>query len=92
MMFHRDVEVPIWHRDTLLTPVGTVDIGLIRDEANVAATRRGPRVELHPVSENSAATIELAQGADPSTSEPSDTIPDESTHGTSSEPSLLHHL
>ena len=28
------VGVPVWHIDVLKTPPGTVDIGLIRDEAN----------------------------------------------------------
>lgn len=55
-----------------------MDIGLIRDEANVAKPRRGPRVELHPLSENLADTIELEQGADPANSEPNETTPAES--------------
>ena len=35
--------VPIWHVDQLKTPQGTVDVALIRDEANVLAPHRGPR-------------------------------------------------
>ncbi|KAG5614513.1 hypothetical protein H5410_014337, partial [Solanum commersonii] len=31
--------VPIWHCDRLVHPTGALDIGLIRDEANVAKTR-----------------------------------------------------
>uniref|UniRef100_M1DII0 Integrase core domain containing protein n=1 Tax=Solanum tuberosum TaxID=4113 RepID=M1DII0_SOLTU len=42
----RDSGVPIWHCDRLIHPTGTLDIGLIRDEANVAAPRRKPQVEL----------------------------------------------
>lgn len=65
--------MPICHCDALHTPTGTVDIGLIRDEANVAALRRRPRVELQPLSEKLADTVELAQGADSATLEPVDT-------------------
>ena len=39
----RSAGVPIWHVDQLKTPMGTVDVGLIRDEANQFAPRRGPR-------------------------------------------------
>uniref|UniRef100_M1DKZ6 Integrase core domain containing protein n=1 Tax=Solanum tuberosum TaxID=4113 RepID=M1DKZ6_SOLTU len=38
----RDSGLPIWHCDRLIHPTGTLDIGLIRDEANVAAPRREP--------------------------------------------------
>ncbi|KAG5591674.1 hypothetical protein H5410_042188 [Solanum commersonii] len=38
----RDSGVPIWHCDRLVHPTGALDIGLIRDEANVAAPRREP--------------------------------------------------
>lgn len=41
-----DARVTISHCDTLRTLVGAVDIGLIMYEANVAASQRGPRVEL----------------------------------------------
>ncbi|KAG5579908.1 hypothetical protein H5410_050535 [Solanum commersonii] len=41
----RDSRVPIWHCDRLIYPTGELDIGLIRDEANVAAPRREPQVE-----------------------------------------------
>ncbi|KAG5609657.1 hypothetical protein H5410_020938 [Solanum commersonii] len=36
LIFHlcRDSGVPIWHCDRLTHPIGTLDIGLIRDEAN----------------------------------------------------------
>ena len=42
----KDVGVPIWHCDVLRTLTGTVDIGLIMDEANVALPHRGTRDEL----------------------------------------------
>ena len=35
----RTAGVPIWHIDQLKTPQGTVDVGLIRDEANEFAPR-----------------------------------------------------
>ncbi|KAG5599583.1 hypothetical protein H5410_030953 [Solanum commersonii] len=38
----RDSRVPIWHSDRLIHPIGTLDIGLIRDEANVVAPHREP--------------------------------------------------
>ena len=44
----RSAGVPIWHVDQLKTPLGTVDIGLIRNEANELASRRGPCLELPP--------------------------------------------
>ena len=40
--------MPIWHIDQIKTPLGTVDIDLIRDQANELAPRRGPRQELPP--------------------------------------------
>uniref|UniRef100_M1DVC0 Integrase core domain containing protein n=1 Tax=Solanum tuberosum TaxID=4113 RepID=M1DVC0_SOLTU len=47
LIFHlcRDSGVPIWHCDKLVHPTGALDIGLIRDEANVAAPRREPQIE-----------------------------------------------
>ena len=39
----RSAGVPIWHVDQLKTPQGTVDVGLIRDEANELAPHIGPR-------------------------------------------------
>ncbi|KAG5572191.1 hypothetical protein H5410_061957 [Solanum commersonii] len=41
-----DSGVPIWHCDRLVHLTGALDIGLIRDEANVAAPRREPQVEI----------------------------------------------
>ena len=49
--------VPIWHVDQLKTLLGTVDIGLIRDEANELSPCRGPRQELPPLGENLAETV-----------------------------------
>ena len=55
--------VPIWHIDQLKTPWGTVDIGIIRDEANELDLRRGPRPEVSPLGENLADTVAHAQTA-----------------------------
>ena len=41
----RSAGVPILHVDKLKTPLGTVYIGLTRDEANELAPRRGSRPE-----------------------------------------------
>lgn len=48
------VRLPIWHCDRLHQPAGIINIGLIRDEANVAGPHRGPRIEVPPLSENLA--------------------------------------
>ena len=45
----RPAGVPIWHIDQLKTPQGTIDVGLIIDEANELAPRIGPRPELPPL-------------------------------------------
>ena len=49
--------MPIWNVDQLKTPLGTVEIGLIRDETNELAPRRGPRPELPPFGDNLADTV-----------------------------------
>ena len=59
----RSAGVPIWHIDQLKNPQGYVDIGLIRDEANELALRRGPRPEVSPLGENLADTVAHAQTA-----------------------------
>ena len=53
----RAAGVPIWHIDVLYTSTRTVDIGLIRDEANKGAPNRGPRVDVQPLGENLADTV-----------------------------------
>ena len=57
----RSAGVPIWHVDQLKTPQGTVDVGLIRDEANELAPRRGPRPEVPPLGENQTDTVAHAR-------------------------------
>ena len=49
--------VPIWHVDQLKTLLGTVDIGLIRDEANKLAPQKGPRQYLPPLGDDLCDTV-----------------------------------
>ena len=67
--------VPIWHVDQLKTPLGTVDIDIVRDEANELAPRRGPRQELPPLGDNLADTVEHARMAMQAASETTNTTP-----------------
>ena len=53
----RSAGVPIWHVDQLKTPQGTIDVVLIRDEANELAPRRGPRPELAPLADDLADAV-----------------------------------
>ena len=80
----RSAGVPIWHVDQLKTPLGTIDIGLIRDEANELAPRRGPRPELPPLGKNLADTVAHARTATQDASETTDTTPGSSTTPNSS--------
>ena len=59
MIFYvcRSACVAICHNDQLMTPLATVDIGLIRDEANELSPCRGPRPELPPLGDNMAETV-----------------------------------
>ncbi|MFV1207871.1 hypothetical protein QML09_29465, partial [Klebsiella pneumoniae] len=56
----RSASMPIWHVDQLKTPQGTVDVGLIRDEVNKLAPRRGPHPELPPLADDFGDTIAQA--------------------------------
>ena len=60
MIFYlcRSACAPIWHVYQLKTPLGTVDIGLIRNETNKLALCRGPRLELPPLGDNLVDTVE----------------------------------
>uniref|UniRef100_M1DH00 Integrase core domain containing protein n=1 Tax=Solanum tuberosum TaxID=4113 RepID=M1DH00_SOLTU len=60
----RDAGVPIWHCDKLVHAIGTLDIRLIRDEANVEAPRRGPWVDV-PDNADLVDAVEQMQGDDP---------------------------
>ena len=55
--------VPIWHIDQLKTPLGIVDVALIRDEANELTPRKWPRQELPPLGNNQADTVTQARMA-----------------------------
>ena len=80
----RSAGVPIWHVDQLKTPQGTVDVGLIRDEANELAPRRVPHPELPPLADNLADTVAQACTA---TQASTDTTSVESIPGSSPAPS-----
>ena len=77
----RSAGVPIWNVDHLKTPLGTIDICLIRYEANELAPRRGPRPELPLLGDNLADTVAQARIATQVAS--TDTTPVESTPGSS---------
>ena len=81
----RSACMPIWHVDHLKTPLGIVDIGLIRDEANELAPRRGPRPELPPLGDNLTDTVAQARTATQAAS--TNTTPVESIPGSSTTPS-----
>ena len=83
----RPAIVPIWNIDVLRTPTVTVDIGLVWDEANEAAPHRGPRVEVQPLGENLADTVEKTSDDNQSILEPIGTTPVESIRDTSTAPS-----
>ena len=79
--------MPIWHVDQLKTLLGTVDIGVIRDEDNELAPCRGPHPEFPPLGENLADTVAQARTATQAASTyttPVESIPDSSTAPSSS--------
>ena len=77
--------MPIWQVDQFKTPHGTVDVGLIRDEANELAPRRGPHPELPLLVDNLADTVAQARTATQEAS--TDTTLIESIPGSSTAPS-----
>lgn len=56
----REIGVPICHFDKIVHDPGTLDIGIIQDSANVAASRRGPQVDM-PIDTNLGYMIEKMQ-------------------------------
>lgn len=62
MIFHLCMNdgVPLWYCDVLCIPTKIMDIGLIMNEANVAAPRRGHRIDLQLLSKNLVDTVERA--------------------------------
>ena len=83
----RSAGFPNWHIDQIKTPLGTVDIDLIRDEANELDPHRGPRPEVPPLGENLADIVEKAQVDTQAIFEPTDTTPVKSIRGGSTAPS-----
>ena len=79
--------MPIWHIYQLKSPLGTIGIGLIRDEANELAPHRGPRPELPPLADDLADTVAQACTA---TQASTDTTPVESIPGSSTTLSSSH--
>ena len=75
----------ILHVDQLKTPLGTVDIGLIRDESIELAPHKGPRLKLPPLLYNLADTVAQARTATQAAS--TDTTKIESIPGSSTSPS-----
>ena len=71
----RSAGVPILNIDKLKTPQGFVDIGLIRDEANELAPRRGPHPEVPPLGENLDDTVAHARTAMQATLATTDATP-----------------
>lgn len=55
-------EILIQYYDTIHSPEKTVNKGLSRDDANVAALHKGTRIAMHLLSKNMADIMELAQG------------------------------
>ena len=88
----RSAGVPILHIDQLKTFLGIVDIGLIRDEANVLYPRRGPRLECPPLGENLADMVVHACTAVHDSSETTNTTPVESIPGSSTTTSFAPYV
>ncbi|KAG5591713.1 hypothetical protein H5410_042227 [Solanum commersonii] len=84
---HWDSGVPIWYCDRLVHPTGALVIGLIQDEANVAAPRREPQVEVPPLGTDLAHTVEQAQGDDLSAPDHTNTVLGSSSQAASMGPS-----
>uniref|UniRef100_M1E102 Integrase core domain containing protein n=1 Tax=Solanum tuberosum TaxID=4113 RepID=M1E102_SOLTU len=89
LIFHlcRDSGVPIWHCDKLVHPTGALDIGLIRDKANVAAPRREPQIAVPPLGTDLADTVGQARGGDPIILDHTDTVPGSSSQAANMAPS-----
>ena len=79
--------MPNWHIDQHKTPVETVDIGLIRDEANELDPRRGPRLEFPPLGDNLTDTVAQGRTATQDAYETTYTTLVESILGSSTAPS-----
>lgn len=82
----RDAGVKIWHYDTIFKHTWTMDIGLIKDEANLGAPRRGSWIKVPLLGENLADTVELDQEADPSSPDHTDPTTSSYLHATNNAP------
>uniref|UniRef100_M1DLY7 Integrase core domain containing protein n=1 Tax=Solanum tuberosum TaxID=4113 RepID=M1DLY7_SOLTU len=82
----RDSGVPIWHCDRLIHPTGTLDVDLIRDEANVAAPHRGPQIDV-PLGTGLVDVVEQMQGDEPAPPAHTDDAPTFSSQASSQAPS-----
>ncbi|KAG5579551.1 hypothetical protein H5410_050178 [Solanum commersonii] len=82
-----DFDRILLHCDRLVHPTGALDIGLIRDKANVAAPCREPQVEVPPLGTDLADTVGQAQGNDLSIPDHTDTVPGSSSQAASMAPS-----
>ena len=84
----RSVGVPIWRVYQLKTPLGTVDIGLIRDKTNVSDPHIGPHLVLPPLGHNLANMVTQACTATQEAS--TDSTPVESIPCSSTAPNSSH--
>uniref|UniRef100_M1DU82 Integrase core domain containing protein n=1 Tax=Solanum tuberosum TaxID=4113 RepID=M1DU82_SOLTU len=73
--------------DKLIQASQTLDISLIRDEANVAAPRRGPQIAVPPLGADLVDDVEKMQGDDLATSAHTDDAPASSSQDASQAPS-----
>uniref|UniRef100_M1DE39 Integrase core domain containing protein n=1 Tax=Solanum tuberosum TaxID=4113 RepID=M1DE39_SOLTU len=84
----RDSGVPIWHCDRLIHPTGTLDVGLIQDEVNVAAPRRGPRIDV-PLGTDLVDIVKQMQDDEPTPPAHTNNAPASSSQATSQVPQLI---
>lgn len=82
----KEAGVQICQCDTLRIRVRTVGISLISDKANIETPRRGTQIEISTFSGNIEDMIELAEGADTTTFDPTNTTLTDSTHAASFAP------
>uniref|UniRef100_M1DA83 Integrase core domain containing protein n=1 Tax=Solanum tuberosum TaxID=4113 RepID=M1DA83_SOLTU len=63
LIFHlyKDASVPIWHCDRFLDATKNLDISFIWDNANLAALRREPHVEIEPLGDDLDVDVEQMQ-------------------------------
>uniref|UniRef100_M1DYV8 Integrase core domain containing protein n=1 Tax=Solanum tuberosum TaxID=4113 RepID=M1DYV8_SOLTU len=84
---YRDSGVPVWHCDKLIKATKTLDIGLIRDEVNVAEPHREPQVEVPLLREDLVADVEHMHGGEPAPPAPTEDAPTSHSPAASQAPS-----